>query len=474
LIHFYKRSSSVVTTTEVEYPGAGRMCYPGAVQRAAAAHHHANLDVNTCRKSWNPINLVKTINKSIINNGLHISRKIVKVTGKAKIRAVTVKRWVFDLNFSKLIIPLCLLAFLTLLHPHTEIQVGAIAIFSLLFLAFLWVTSSLQSSCSPSSDSVTSPVIPASTSLALILYSWLPLALVSRGWGWLAACQFPAPLQVTINSVFAHATGCNVDESKLPLEAYPSLSHFFTRRLRPGVRPVDPVSNLTSPADGTITHQAPLTSQYTHNVKGLSYSLDTFLGDTTSLCDILRADTDLADQGHQHDLADIGHQCDAVHSHLLLNAHANTQLYETTIYLGPGDYHRFHSPADWSVVMRRHMPGTLYSVSPKIVSLMPSCLVTNERVAWFGRWKYGTFIMIAVAATNVGDIQTEFDEDLSTNIANDNEATEKIYDKPLQFNKGDDFGHFNFGSTIVLLYEAPRNMEFEGKPVRRVKMGEKL
>ena len=125
--------------------------------------------------------------------------------------------------------------------------------------------------------------------------------------------------------------------------------------------------------------------------------------------------------------------------------------------------------------MRRHLPGTLYSVSPQIVSLMPSCLVTNERVAWFGRWKYGTFIMVAVAATNVGDIQTEFDEDLATNTPNDNYPTEKIYERPLEFHKGDDFGHFNFGSTIVLLYEAPHKMEFEGsKPVRRVKMGKNL
>ena len=125
--------------------------------------------------------------------------------------------------------------------------------------------------------------------------------------------------------------------------------------------------------------------------------------------------------------------------------------------------------------MRRHLPGTMYSVSPKIVSLMPSCLVTNERVAWIGRWKYGTFIMVAVAATNVGDIQTEFDEDLATNTPNDNDPTEKIYERPLEFHKGDDFGHFNFGSTIVLLYEAPHKMEFEGsKPVRRVKMGKNL
>ena len=93
---------------------------------------------------------------------------------------------------------------------------------------------------------------------------------------------------------------------------------------------------------------------------------------------------------------------------------------------------RFHSPADWKVSMRRHFPGTLFSVSPSVVKLMPSCVVTNERVAWYGSWKFGTFIMVAVAATNVGDIKADFDPEISTNRGTA-EVSEKVYDKPLVF-----------------------------------------
>ena len=33
------------------------------------------------------------------------------------------------------------------------------------------------------------------------------------------------------------------------------------------------------------------------------------------------------------------------------------QLYYIIIYLGLGDYHHFHSPANWTVQMRRHIVG---------------------------------------------------------------------------------------------------------------------
>ncbi|WFD23032.1 phosphatidylserine decarboxylase [Malassezia equina] len=160
------------------------------------------------------------------------------------------------------------------------------------------------------------------------------------------------------------------------------------------------------------------------------------------------------------------------------------RLYFCVIYLSPGDYHRFHSPAPWVVELRRHFRGELYSVAPSIAASLPNLFVVNERVALLGRWRHGFFSMTPIGATNVGSIQIHFDRNLRTNQHTERQLagsfTEATYHaasrllggQPLA--PGDEMGCFRLGSTVVLVFEAPESFRFHCRAGDRVQVGEAL
>lgn len=159
------------------------------------------------------------------------------------------------------------------------------------------------------------------------------------------------------------------------------------------------------------------------------------------------------------------------------------KLFFCVIYLAPGDYHRFHSPTTWVVERRRHFTGDLFSVSPYIVNRLKDLFVLNERVALLGRWKHGFYSMVPVGATNVGSIKINFDESLRTNTRKMSHPahtfTEAVYSsasilrgQPLL--AGEEMGGFKLGSTIVLVFEAPKDWKFTVQAGEKVKVGESL
>lgn len=157
-----------------------------------------------------------------------------------------------------------------------------------------------------------------------------------------------------------------------------------------------------------------------------------------------------------------------------------TALYYCVIYLAPGDYHRFHSPVSWVVESRRHFAGELYSVSPYLQRTLPGLFTLNERVVLLGRWRWGFFSYIPVGATNVGSIKINFDRELRTNSLTTDTAADKAAEEasargepysgfaeasyanasPIlhghALKRGEEMGGFQLGSTIVLVFEAPK------------------
>ncbi|CAG2122834.1 unnamed protein product, partial [Medioppia subpectinata] len=192
-------------------------------------------------------------------------------------------------------------------------------------------------------------------------------------------------------------------------------------------------------------------------VKGITYSLSSFLGPQTWRSN--------------------GARNDNYEKSLLINSAGkqSSDLYHCVIYLAPGDYHRFHSPVEWKISFRRHFPGKLLSVRPTFVSWFPNLFNVNERVSYIGQWKYGFFSMTAVGATNVGSVKVYFDEALATNRTKwriGRDFNDLKLKKNISLGKGDPFGEFNLGSTIVLVFEAPKNIEFDIKSGQKIKYGQ--
>jgi len=434
------------------------MCFPhsgrrGEEEATSRRRWTSNRIVQALREYHSPLQLRKRIQKkcsglqtAVHCSSLRIKENIRYVSINASARVQHVTRWVFTLNFTKIFLPLVIFGFLTLLHPHTEIQLGVVA--GIIFFIFTFTLAtrtlaphSITEKTSSQECLKNAPALP-STSLTFLLYQQMPLSTASMLWGIITSLHLPANLNYISIVLYANVTGCNVEEAlEQDLSKYETLSQFFTRRLREGARPISTSSALVSPSDGKLTYSGPVEGEYLEQVKGVRYSLATFLGPNVPNWPV-ESDT--------------------------------TSLYQAVVYLSPSDYHRFHSPADWSITHRRHFPGALCSVQPSVVATFPGLFHINERVAFFGTWQHGFMAMVAVGATNVGSIVADFDPELKTNQSGKAPKYEHQvkYEKPISFKKGDDFGYFNFGSTMVVIFEAPSDLGL--RPSEIVKMGQPL
>ncbi|KAJ8326825.1 phosphatidylserine decarboxylase 1 [Batrachochytrium dendrobatidis] len=283
------------------------------------------------------------------------------------------------------------------------------------------------------------------------VYTCLPFRAISRAWGWMNNLTVPEYLRSPLFTLYSKAFGCNLDEMLEPdLNTYPNLAEFFYRELKAGTRPIagPEKAMLVSPADGRILHFGPVDSNgCIEQVKGISYPVKALLGPSALFAD----------------------------SQSISPSKGNS-FFQIVIYLAPGDYHRFHSPVDWTVSNVRHFAADLFSVSPKLAAKMGNLFAVNERVVMVGTWKYGSFFMIPVGATNVGSIRINMCPNLITNVP-ENQLALGMYDHKVDksfITRGDEVGGFRLGSTVVLVFEAPSSFQFSVEAGQTIRVGQSL
>lgn len=233
--------------------------------------------------------------------------------------------------------------------------------------------------------------------------------LLSKSVGFLANRRMGGVTHWAIKKYCAHFN-VSLDEALLTdIKQYRTFNEFFTRQLKEGARPVTPDEHIiTSPADGLIVQSGKLTDAQWH-IKGQHYPLDELLT-SEDLC--LR---------YQNG-------------------------YSVNIYLSPRDYHRVHMPYDGILQQTIYIKGKLYSVNPN--HKHAKFINKNERlICEFQDPVIGNFIVMFIGALNVGSIHTVWQS--CFNKGRD------LNHNTIKLKKGMELGHFQMGSSILLITEHP-------------------
>jgi phosphatidylserine decarboxylase len=207
------------------------------------------------------------------------------------------------------------------------------------------------------------------------------------------------------------------------IESYADFNAFFTRALSPSARPIAAGENtVVSPADGMVSETGAITDYQLLQAKGHRYALSTLLA-----------------------------------NHKTLPAFEQGAF--MTIYLSPKDYHCVHCPYDAKLLETHYIPGKLFSVNQMTANNIPNLFANNERLLCLFETQHGLMWVIFVGAVLVSGIRAVWEDKLPDAAKNLTIRGHRVASRVnyradnLSFKKGDKLGHFEFGSTAIVLFE---------------------
>ncbi|HIG70055.1 MAG: archaetidylserine decarboxylase [Myxococcales bacterium] len=266
--------------------------------------------------------------------------------------------------------------------------------------------------------------------LLLGLLYLLPKNGLSRFAGRVASLRLPGPIQRLEILLFARLAGVDLSEARDPIESHDCLQSFFARSLLDDARKIDgDDQSLVAPCDGAWGEAGRVEVGTLVQVKGRRYSLAELLGDSDRAGDY---------EGG----------------------------FFATFYLSPRDYHRFHTPAAGCIRRIDYHPGSLWPVNAIGLKGIDRLFARNERICAYldtGEGDGIPLVLVPVGAMMVGSIRLNFD-DLTTNDGGQRPECKELGDRAPRLARGEEWGHFEFGSTIVLL-TPPGLYHIEPRPV---------
>ncbi|ARD47142.1 archaetidylserine decarboxylase [Sporosarcina sp. P33] len=227
-----------------------------------------------------------------------------------------------------------------------------------------------------------------------------------------------SPVSKPLIKPFASFYRIQLQEAEYPISHYNSLNDFFTRSLKAGSRPVETSANvLTSPVDGVLSDAGIIDEHQKFTVKGKTYSLTSLLGTPEKAAPYVNG-------------------------------------YYYLFYLSPMHYHHFHYPVSGTLTNRYALGSTSYPVNDLGIRLKSDVFSSNHRIISELSTDFGRAAIVKVGALNVNSI--------------------RIADSATDCVKGQDFGHFAFGSTVILFIEPKNSFKPIELPFTDVQVGDKI
>lgn len=274
----------------------------------------------------------------------------------------------------------------------------------------------------------------------MILFQYLiPQHATSHFMGWLANCEWRWFKNLFIKT-FIKIYHVNMQEALEPNpENYSNFNNFFTRALKPEVRPIVAEKNaIACPADGYVAQIGTIQDGKIFQAKNFNYTTTELLG----------ASNNLAQQFQQGNFA--------------------------TIYLAPKNYHRVHMPLAGKLTQMIYVPGKLFSVSMKTANHISNVFARNERVVSIFETEGGLMAVILVGAMIVASIETVWAGEITPPHSGQVRSWDYTQ-QPIQLVRGQEMGRFKMGSTAIVLFPANRvTWAPTIRPENEVKMGELL
>lgn len=273
--------------------------------------------------------------------------------------------------------------------------------------------------------------------LNFLLTNRIPRRWLTQFMGWFSKIEQPLVRNISINT-WKFFSDLDLREAKKT--EFKSMHDCFTRELKDGLRPVNTAPEiLSSPCDGIIGASGPIEGTRIFQAKGYPYTLE----------DLLGADANCSEW---------------------------QDGYFVTLRLTSSMYHRFHAPHDCEVEQVTYFSGDTWNVNPIALRRIEKLFCKNERAFLKTRITHSgpcggrVIALVPVAAILVASIRLHF----LNILLHLNYKGPNMIPCAASYNKGQEMGWFQHGSTIIVL--APKEFRLCDGIVQgsRIDMGQAL